>query len=122
MKIRIKGASVRFRLTKTEVSTIVHKGYLEDYTPFPVHAFIYALEKTDNGNELSATFEDHKLTMKVPATMLKNWDINDVITHENDMPLNDTESLHLLLEKDFVCLDNTDEDQSDNYANPNETC
>jgi len=30
--------------------------------------------------------------------------------------------LHLLLEKDFVCLDNTAEDQSDNYPNPNKAC
>jgi hypothetical protein len=26
------------------------------------------------------------------------------------------------VEKDFVCLDHTDEDQSDNYPNPNRTC
>ena len=28
----------------------------------------------------------------------------------------------LLIEKDFVCLDHTLEDQSDNYANPNKVC
>jgi len=27
-------------------------------------------------------------------------------------------ALHLLIEKDFTCLDNVDEDQSDNYPNP----
>ena len=26
--------------------------------------------------------------------------------------------LHLLIEKDFTCLDNIEEDQSDNYPNP----
>jgi len=26
--------------------------------------------------------------------------------------------LHLLVEKDFVCLDEVNEDQSDNYPNP----
>jgi len=30
--------------------------------------------------------------------------------------------LKLLLEKDFVCLDDTDEDQSDQYDNPNAKC
>jgi hypothetical protein len=38
------------------------------------------------------------------------------------MPLGNGQSLKLLLEKDFVCLDHTDEDQSDNYPNPNKTC
>ena len=28
------------------------------------------------------------------------------------------EELHLLVEKDFTCLDNVGEDQSDNYPNP----
>jgi hypothetical protein len=27
-------------------------------------------------------------------------------------------NLHLLVEKDFTCLDNVAEDQSDNYPNP----
>jgi hypothetical protein len=27
-------------------------------------------------------------------------------------------ALQLLVEKDFTCLDNVDEDQSDNYPNP----
>jgi len=27
-----------------------------------------------------------------------------------------------LVEKDFICLDETTEDQSDNYENPNKTC
>ena len=27
-------------------------------------------------------------------------------------------TLHLLIEKDFICLDNVTEDQSDNYPNP----
>ena len=30
--------------------------------------------------------------------------------------------LFLLIEKDFVCLDHTFEDQSDNYPNPNKLC
>lgn len=122
MKIRIKGPSVRIRLTKTEVHTLVHKGYLEDYTPFPVNAFVYALQRTPTGDALTATFEHNKMTLFIPQPMIANWDTDAVITHENDMALNETENLHLMLEKDFVCLDNTDEDQSDNYANPNEIC
>jgi hypothetical protein len=31
---------------------------------------------------------------------------------------NQAAGLHLLIEKDFTCLDNVDEDQSDNYPNP----
>jgi hypothetical protein len=35
------------------------------------------------------------------------------------MPLNRAEeNLYLLVEKDYTCLDNVEEDQSDNYPNP----
>lgn len=30
--------------------------------------------------------------------------------------------VNLLIEKDFVCIDNTTEDQSDNYPNPSLNC
>ena len=34
------------------------------------------------------------------------------------MDLGDGNELYLLLEKDFQCLDNSIEDQTDNYENP----
>ena len=41
---------------------------------------------------------------------------------ENNMDFGDGKQLFLLIEKDFVCLDETIEDQSDNYENPSKTC
>jgi hypothetical protein len=38
------------------------------------------------------------------------------------MEIGNDKYLFLLVEKDFVCLDNTVEDQSDNYPNPNAVC
>ena len=40
----------------------------------------------------------------------------------SNMPVSETVSLYLLIEKDFACLDHSSEDQSDNYENPNKTC
>ena len=36
--------------------------------------------------------------------------------------VSDAESLYILVEKDFKCLDEATEDQQDNYENPNKTC
>jgi hypothetical protein len=38
------------------------------------------------------------------------------------MPVSENDTLYLLLEKDFVCLDETMESQNDHYENPNKTC
>ena len=120
MKLRIKGNSLRIRLTKTEVSKLAQTGYLEEQTSFGNNLFIYAVQKTDAA-DLSATFENNKITMFVPDSFIKDWPENNVIALDTKMPISQTESLYLLIEKDFICLDETTEDQGDNFENPNKT-
>lgn len=122
MKLRIKSNSIRIRLTKTEVSTLAATGYLEEQTLFANNKFVYALQSVDDANELTATMNANKITMLVPAAFIKDWPVNNVVGFEARIPVAENESLYLLLEKDFVCLDETTEDQSDNYENPAKTC
>ncbi|KAA5535140.1 hypothetical protein F0919_11155 [Taibaiella lutea] len=122
MKIRIKGNSVRFRLVKKDVEAITATGYCEEATNFGSTVFKYALKKNDASDELSATYTDNTITVYIPAIFLEGWATNDVITFKGNMPIGNGEMLFILVEKDFVCLDHTNEDQSDNYANPNKTC
>ena len=121
MKLRIKGNSLRIRLTKTEVSKLAQTGYLEEQTSFSNNLFIYAVQKTDAA-DLSATFENNKITIFVPASFIEDWVGNNIVGLDTKMPISQTEFLYLLIEKDFVCLDETSEDQSDNYNNPNKNC
>ena len=122
MKLRIKGNSLRIRLTKTEVSKLAQTGYLEDQTSFPNNRFVYALQKVVDAIVLSATFENNKITIFVPASFIEDWVGNNIVGLDTKMPISQTESLYLLIEKDFVCLDETTEDQRDNYNNPNKNC
>ncbi len=122
MKIRIRGNSLRIRLSKSEVYQLAGEGYLEEQTSFGNNALIYALQTTLNGEQLSAGFVDNKITMYVPQTLTKDWPVNSNVGFDAKMPLADGSSLSLLLEKDFVCKDATTEDQSDNYENPNKIC
>ncbi len=122
MKIRIKGPSVRMRLSRTEVATLVHEGRVVDETPFGNRTFRYELQKAATGDALTATFTDDTITMYVPHHLVHNWDNNALVTIDAHMPIGKDESLYLLLEKDFQCLDKTTEDQSDNYISPNQTC
>ena len=122
MKLRIKGNSLRIRLTKTEVSKLAQTGYLEEQTSFPNNRFVYALQKAVDVIMLSATFENNKITIFVPASFIEDWVGNNIVGLDTKMPISQTESLYLLIEKDFICLDETTEDQSDNYENPVKTC
>ena len=122
MKLRIKGNSLRIRLTKSEVTKLAETGYLEEQTIFPNNRFTYALKSAEHAPELFATLSNNKITIFVPEVFIKDWANNEIVGLETKMPLSDTESLYLLIEKDFVCLDETTEDQTDNYENPNKTC
>jgi hypothetical protein len=123
MKIRIKGNSIRFRLTKTNVSELANAGSLEDWTTFPDgKQFTYRLVKKDGINEMEAGFEKDCITVYLPAGIANEWAASDRVGMQHKAPLRNGEDLFLLVEKDFVCLDHTFEDQSDNYPNPNKTC
>ena len=118
MKIRIKGNSVRFRLTKSEVEALCKNGEFEEKTTFQESVFEYAVKMDADGNALRAVFKNNKITLWLPEKYGRDWYQNDRIGFEETMKLDDGQELYLLLEKDFVCLDNTTEDQSDNYPNP----
>ena len=121
MKIRIKANAIRIRLTRSEVEKLANTGHLEEQTIFANDKFVYALQIIDNGNELSATLDANKITMFVSKALIKDWPENNIVGFNARMPITENESLYLLLEKDFVCLDETTEDQSDNYENPNKS-
>jgi len=104
------------------VEKLVNTGYLEDQTLFANNKFVYALQSVDEGSELSAAMDNNKITMFVPKRLTEGWVENTVIGFNANLPLEENTSLYLLLEKDFICLDETTEDQSDNYENPNKTC
>ncbi|WP_184548435.1 DUF7009 family protein [Mucilaginibacter sp. FT3.2] len=112
MKIRIKGNSLRYRLTKTDVEHFDRDGYLEETSTFGTQQFKYALQRTMS-EILTADFTDNTITMYMPAAMAIEWTSTDRVGYQNN-----NSQLQLLIEKDFKCLDNVAEDQSDNYPNP----
>ncbi|MFN0033906.1 MAG: DUF7009 family protein [Saprospiraceae bacterium] len=125
MKIRIKGNSLRYRLTQTEVKTLGDTGYLSESTRFgpdEEQVFVYSLEAKEGIAGLQATFNGTKINLFIPAESAKTWYAEARVGFENEQETAPGILLHLLLEKDFACLDNTEEDQSDNYANPNAAC
>ncbi|MGB5497302.1 MAG: hypothetical protein WBM77_00050 [Maribacter sp.] len=117
MKIRIKENSVRYRLTQTEVKQFCENGRLAQSTEFPTTTFTYAV-KQDAIENLQVDFNGNTVTLMVPENFLKDWYDNDVVGLEQYVDLSDGTKFFLLLEKDFACLDNTHEDQSDKYPNP----
>lgn len=112
MKIRIKGDSLRYRLTRSDIAALAHSGFLEEKVNFGEQVLIYAIQLAD-GDQLTSTYKNNKITLFMPMSMLSELQRTDKVGFENK-----TGELDLLVEKDFTCLDNVAEDQSDNYPNP----
>ncbi|MDB5009338.1 MAG: hypothetical protein JWR67_1611 [Mucilaginibacter sp.] len=112
MKIRIKGNALRYRLTKSDISGLANNGYLQEQTSFAEQPLIYALKAVED-DTLSAGFYGNTITLFMPKQMVAELINTEKIGFEAK-----SGALQLLVEKDFTCLDNVDEDQSDNYPNP----
>ncbi len=118
MKIRIKGNSIRLRLTKTEVDTFAKEGRYEETTNFANKQLTYVLEAKTGISELEAQYLENVITVYFPAEEKDRWATGNQVGLSNQVAWNDPSQLSVLVEKDFTCLDNTIEDQSDNYPNP----
>lgn len=119
MKIRIKGNTVRLRLTKTEVEDFGTKGIVEEHTQFgPDSKLIYSLRKTD-GKELQVSFKQNKIEVQVPQNLATVW-VNTEMVGLDNHGVNES-VLQILIEKDFACLkERVGEDESDMFPHPEE--
>jgi hypothetical protein len=112
MKLRIKGNSVRLRLTRSEVAQLANTGLVEELTNFGSGYLIYAI-KTAEQDQLSASFTDGRITIFMPLEFAAAWAGNDIVGLQQDGP-----GLQILVEKDFTCIDRKEEDQSDQFEHP----
>ncbi len=122
MKIRIKGNSVRIRLSKSEVDQFAKKGYIKETTDFAGGSLVYAVKKTDH-KTMSADFVQGSITLYIPKHLIQQWASTNLVGLDYDMLVNDDKHLHILLEKDFKCIEAAiTEDQSDYFENPAKSC
>ncbi len=123
MKIRIKGNSIRFRLTKTDVADLKEKGMVKEETVFSFEAvFSYALFVDADSEEINAKFKDNCVTVFLPEKEAAILTDTEEITVKNSQYNGSADGLFILIEKDLQCLDDTSEDQSDMYENTKTTC
>ncbi|MDB5004294.1 MAG: hypothetical protein JWQ34_2519 [Mucilaginibacter sp.] len=112
MKLRIKNNGIRYRLTKTDVANLAQYGFVKEKVNFGDTELVYVLQDTDD-DKISVDFKNNIMTMYIPKIMIGKLANTDKVGFENN-----NGEVQLLIEKDFTCLDNVAEDQSDNYPNP----
>ena len=124
MKIRIQGNSLRFRLKQTEVKRFREEGEVKEETSFgilPADKLSFVLKAGGSGT-FKISFESNVVMLQVPATLSAEWTNTDLVGFEEEVTTGKGETIRVLVEKDFKCLDGFDVDNEDAYPNPNQYC
>ncbi len=123
MKLRIKGNSIRMRLTQTEVAQIKNGECVKEAVSFGGSTKLsYSVEASSSGKSIEARFEHQTVKILVPSSELFEWANSNQVAIKNNQPLEQGDTLFILIEKDFFCLKprmNESEDESDLFENPN---
>lgn len=125
MKLRMRGDSLRFRVTQGEASRLLGKERVSESVHFPsstMSSLTYSLRACDDATQVTARFRNGEILVDLPMALVEPWARTDQVGIESTQPANEGRGLRIVVEKDFRCLQpRAEEDESDNYPNPDET-
>lgn len=105
MKLRIRGNTLRLRITQSELDTLVDAGRVDDMIVFGDHQrLVYALVVSETLSALEARFIDNQITVYLPAGAVVTWAASDLVGFSHEQIVDGDTTLHILVEKDFQCL------------------
>ena len=121
MKLRIKGNSLRLRVSRSELASLLDGGRIEETIHFsasPEAKLTYALNSAVQSAAVSIEYEPQAVTVILSKDQTCVWGSESEVGVYGELDIGDAGFLEVIVEKDFACLDQSDEDNIDTYANP----
>ncbi len=122
MKLRIKGNSLRLRITPSEMAQLMEAGRIEEIIHFAADgnaSLTYALEHSAHASATTARYSPGEIALTVPSGEARRWAASGDVGLYGKMQTSHGE-LALAIEKDFACLDKSDAENADTFPNPNQ--
>jgi hypothetical protein len=118
MKLRIRGDSIRVRLTQKEVSHVAEGKLVEESLNFGGGVRLRYSVEPSSAAAVAASFVDGRVIVALPTTQALAW------ARGNEVAIQSAPGTvpSILVEKDFACLKprtNEKEDETDMFPNPN---
>lgn len=118
MKLRIRGDSLRLRLSQAEIARLRETSEVSDRIRFADRSLDYVLVSADI-EAVRARFDGDRIEVAVPRDLARSWTESERVGIEAEQVLASGEPLRLLIEKDFKCLaPRPGEDDADAFPNP----
>jgi hypothetical protein len=110
VKLRIRGNSIRLRLTRGEVDALGARRFVEETVALRPAALVYRIEV---GATALATFEAGRLVVRVPEAVVRDFCDTERVGFEQAC-----DDVRVLVEKDWQCLAPRDEEDADAFPHP----
>ena len=118
MKIRIKGNSIRLRLSQPEVAAFLEYGSISDVIEIPGGPLVYNLERCGE-DQLNVSRLAGSIRVGMPTQLCERWASDDCVGFDHHQDIGSEKSIYILVEKDFQCLKpRVHEDESKLFPNP----
>ena len=121
-KLRIKGNSLRLRVTRSEVSTLIDAGRVEETICFSAGdqmRLTYALVCDSAVASAQVRYTGSEIAVILPRDQAMTWAGSDQVGIYAAVDLGLQGGLDIVVEKDFACLDHSDAENIDTFPNPN---
>jgi hypothetical protein len=115
MKLRIKGNSLRLRVSQSELARLMSVGHIQEtiqFAPASDARLTYALAVRNAGDDIGLDYRDQTLTVVLSPAAARRW------AESEDVGVYGDGRVALIVEKDFACLDASDPEDSDAFPNP----
>ena len=113
MKIRILDNSIRLRFSQSELNELGISGSICKSMKFPNgDQFKYGLFEVD-GDLISSEMRENEIKVLIPKAKVDELINTDLVGVKEDF-----DGLKILIEKDFKCLTDREEDETDLFENP----
>ena len=120
MKLRIKGNSLRIRISPSEMTRLLDTGRIEETIHFGADEdarLTYALEHASLAPGISIHWAPQNLAVVIASGEVVRWAVSTEVGLYGEV--NTTAGvLDLAVEKDFACLDKSDAEDIDTFPNP----
>lgn len=120
MKLRIKGDSLRLRISPSEMARLLETGRVEDtvhFGPDPAARLRYALEHSAQAGGLSVRYQAPEVTVVISTLQAQQWAGGADVGIYAEVSAGPAR-LEVAVEKDFACLDQSDAANHDAFPNP----
>lgn len=123
MKLRIRGDSLRLRLSKSELAQLEGQGIVCEtihFGPLPQQKLQYCLQISQAAQAIVATYTENCIRVILPHSLTDPWFAPHQVSLYGQQAIGSDRTLTILIEKDFACLKpRPGEDDGDAFANPN---